>query len=104
MMKRSGSQIYPASDHLESAFKRLDNDQAVCQENRELTKRFVNTWLAKGYTKSRGVKLVYILRKLARILAKPFPQASKEDVIAFSRTLGVRTGGKHEMQVKRVNE
>ncbi|OIO27756.1 hypothetical protein COU39_01125 [Candidatus Micrarchaeota archaeon CG10_big_fil_rev_8_21_14_0_10_60_32] len=82
-MKRSGSSIYRNASDLDAAFARLEADEAVEPANKELVRKFVNTWLAKGYTKSRAVKLVYCLRKLARILAKPFAEASRDDLIAL---------------------
>ena len=82
MVKRSGSQIYKNASDLEAAFRRLDAEP-LATPDKELVKRFVNTWMAKGYTKSRGVKLVYSMRKLACILAKPFEQATRDDLIGL---------------------
>lgn len=82
-MKTRTAKIYRNAGNLEAAFKRLDADKAVVPENKDLTRKFVNTWMAKGFTKTRGVKLVYSLRKLAAILCKPFGQATKDDVIVL---------------------
>jgi len=82
-MNRSGGSIYSGTTDLGKALARLERDEGVQAENKELIAKFVNAWLAKGYTRTRGVKLVYCLRKLARILAKPFSEATKDDLIGL---------------------
>lgn len=101
-MENSGSTIYKNAFDLEAALKRLEDDEAVEQANKALVRKFVATWLAKGYTKARGVKLIYCLRKLARILSKPFAEASKDDIIGLVGKLEnekLSDSTKHDMKV-----
>jgi len=87
MAQRAAASIYGSTTDLPAAFARLRKDESVSPENKELIEKFANAWLAKGVSELRGVKLVYCLRTLARVLAKPFPQASKDDVIALVGSL-----------------
>ncbi|MFH0974052.1 MAG: hypothetical protein V1817_04685, partial [Candidatus Micrarchaeota archaeon] len=75
MTQRVAASIYGSTTNLAAALGRLQRDESVNNENKALVAKFVNAWLAKGVTETRGVKLVYSLRTLARILVKPFPQA-----------------------------
>jgi len=75
--------IYSGTTDLDAALARLEADELVLGENKPLISKFVNTWLAQGYTRTRAVKLVYCLRRLAVWLGKPFGQASKDDLIAL---------------------
>ncbi|MBI4360375.1 tyrosine-type recombinase/integrase [Candidatus Micrarchaeota archaeon] len=79
----NGQNNHKNMNDVSQAFSRLERDQAVVSENKELIHRFANTWLAKGVTNVRAVKLVYTLRKLAAILNKPFQAASKDDLITL---------------------
>lgn len=85
---RTSKSIYKNAGDLDAAFARLEIDSAVGQANKEPIKKFVSTWLAKGFTKSRGVKLVYSLRKLASVLCKPFEESARDDLMAFVGKLG----------------
>lgn len=82
-MKQSGSQIHRNMNDLDKAYGRLERDGLVSPGNKELILKFGNTWIARGCTKIRVVKLVYCLRKLAANLNKPFPDASKDDLVAL---------------------
>ena len=83
MTQRASASIYGSTTNLAAALGRLQRDEPVSAENKALIAKFVNAWLAKGVSEARAVKLVYSLRTLARILVKPFPQATKDDVIAL---------------------
>jgi len=61
-MRISGGSIYGSTTDLDAALARLEKDEAVLPQNRQLILKFANTWLAKGFTKVRVVKLVYCLR------------------------------------------
>ena len=99
-MKRSGSQIYTSTSDLESAYRRLAADD-LPDETKEVIQRFVNTWLARGVTKSRGVKLVYSLKRLAFILDKPFAEASRDDLIDLvGRLEGVKLAERTKYDLK----
>jgi len=82
-MRISGGSIYGSTTDLDAALARLEKDEAVLPQNRQLILKFANTWLAKGFTKVRVVKLVYCLRRLSGWLGKPFGQATKEDIITL---------------------
>lgn len=82
-MKRVTTSIYRNARDLGRAYERMAAETAVGTENQALITQFVNTWIAKGFTQARGVKLVYCMRRLARLLGKPFAQATKEDLIAL---------------------
>lgn len=79
----SSSSVHKSMNDIEQAFGRLEREEAISSTNKALIKRFASTWLAKGFTKSRVVKLVFCLRKLATILDKPFETASRDDLIAL---------------------
>ncbi|MFA5247360.1 MAG: hypothetical protein WC408_05725 [Candidatus Micrarchaeia archaeon] len=83
-MMRTSASIYRNAGDLEAAFLNLEADKGVEQANKELIRKFVSTWLAKGFTRTRAVKLVYVLRKLASILSKSFQDATKDDLIAMA--------------------
>ncbi|OIO26549.1 hypothetical protein AUJ14_01660 [Candidatus Micrarchaeota archaeon CG1_02_55_22] len=75
--------IYSGTTDLSKALARLQRDEAVLAGDKALVSKFASTWLAKGFTETRVVKLVYCLRKLASILGKPFAEASKDDLIGL---------------------
>ena len=81
---RTSTSIYRNAGDLDAAFALLAADKAVEPANKEVVRKFVNTWLAKGFTRTRAVKLVYVLRKLASILSKSFQDATKDDLIAMA--------------------
>ncbi|MBI5226391.1 tyrosine-type recombinase/integrase [Candidatus Micrarchaeota archaeon] len=68
-------------EDLEGAFKRLEKDERILPENKAEITKFANTWLAKGVTRIRVVKLLYLTRYLAAYLEKPFKTASKDDIM-----------------------
>ncbi|MFA5246816.1 MAG: tyrosine-type recombinase/integrase [Candidatus Micrarchaeia archaeon] len=80
---RTSTSIYRNAGDLDAAFALLAADKAVEPANKEVVRKFVNTWLARGFTRTRAVKLVYILRKLAGVLRKPFQDATREDLISM---------------------
>lgn len=82
-MARSGSSIYHSLGDLDAAFARLGSDRGVSKENRELILKYCNTWLAKGVTRARVVKIVYCLRRLSNWFKKPFSTASKDELIVL---------------------
>jgi len=86
-MMRTSASIYRNAGDLEAAFLNLEADKGVEQANKELIRKFVNTWLAKGFTRTRAVKLVYVLRKLASVLSKSFQDATRDDLIAMAGRL-----------------
>ncbi len=75
--------IYRNAGNVDAAYLRLDSDANVLAENKILTRQFIALWLAKGCTRARAVKLVYGLRKLSRLLGKPFNLATKDDLIGL---------------------
>lgn len=58
-MENSSIRIYSSSHDLARAYERLELDEAVERANKVLILKFANTWLAKGVTKTRVVKLVF---------------------------------------------
>ena len=79
-MERFGLYNYPR--RLELAINNLNKDQTVCEENKQVIVSFSKGRLAKGSGHGRVAKVVYGMRLLARLLKKPFANATKEDLVA----------------------
>lgn len=101
-MRSSGAQVHKQMNDLEAAFRRLEKDDRVLAENKAEITKFANTWLAKGFTKIRIVKLLYLTRYLAAYLGKPFRTASKEDIMELIGKIemhGYSDSTKHDFKV-----
>ena len=80
MIEKDRETIYSFRSKLESVLGRLDT-QDVGNENAALIARFARDSLAKGLAPSNVLKYVSQLKPIARILEKPFPLATKQDII-----------------------
>ncbi len=75
--------IYQNSNDMHAALRRLQVDQRVSAENKKVISKFIDTWIAKGVTKSRAAKVIYCLRYMAGWLETPFETASKDELITL---------------------
>jgi len=71
--------IYNHSKQLEQATKFLDKTK-ITKKNKQIITKFQDYLLMMGISKSRILKYVYNLKKLAEWLNKDFDKANKEDI------------------------
>jgi integrase/ribosomal protein L40E len=79
----NGFGLYNYPRRLELAIANLSKDQTVCEENKKGIVSFSKGRLAKGSGHGRVTKVVYGLRLLARMLKKPFAEATKDDLVTL---------------------
>jgi len=72
---------------LESALKHLENSKDISSKNKKLITKFIQQLSAEGIKKTRQVKYIYYLMRLARTLNKNFDDADKDDIVKLINDL-----------------
>jgi len=84
--------LYNYPRRLELGIKKMNEDELVCDENKEAIISFSKVRLAKGSSHGRVAKVIYCLRFMCHWLKKPFSQATKDDLIGL---IGELEGNNH---------
>ncbi|MFH8080465.1 MAG: site-specific integrase [Candidatus Aenigmatarchaeota archaeon] len=76
---------------LEKDIERIKNF-SICEENKQLIFKFFNLLNANGFRKATLRNVLWALSTIAKILNKPFTEATKEDIIAVVSEVENRYG------------
>ena len=66
---------------LETASKHLENAEDISKKNKKLIMEFVREISAQGIKRTRQVKYIYYLMRIARTLGKDLNEADRDDII-----------------------
>jgi site-specific recombinase XerD len=81
MAEQGVNDIHHYERRLKGALSCLDSDTRLIPANRGAIKKFLEYAQADGLSVPRQVRYIFVLRKLSKLLDKPFKQAKKEDMI-----------------------
>jgi site-specific recombinase XerD/ribosomal protein L40E len=81
MAELSIRDIHHYDRRLKGGLSSLDSDTRLIPANREAIKKFLEYAQADGLSVPRQVRYIFVLRKLSKLLGKPFKQAKKDDMI-----------------------
>lgn len=73
--------IHKYESAMKKELEKIKNDDGIAEEDKNAILRYYRELLAKGISFGRIVKYLHTLRRLCKMLGKPFYQATKEDFI-----------------------
>ena len=73
-------EVHSSSANVDRAYLRLRKEKGVCERNKELLLKFSQDRLARGVSRLRTVKCLYVLRYMARWHKASFEEATKESL------------------------
>ena len=73
-------EVHSSSANVDRALLRLSRERRVCERNKELLVKFSQDRLARGVSRLRTVKCLYVLRYLAIWHRTSFEEATKESL------------------------
>ncbi|NYZ78260.1 hypothetical protein H0N96_02550, partial [Candidatus Micrarchaeota archaeon] len=79
----SATDIYNLKGKIERYQERIKEDERICEENKQSILSFFDYCFATGLSEARVLIYAQRLFKIAVMLAKPFKQASKDDIQAL---------------------
>ena len=80
--------IHHYERRLQVATTHLDNDRELLPPNLKSIKAFLEYAQADGLSIPRQIRYIFVLRKLSRLLGKPFRRATKDDMIQVVTKIG----------------